>query len=630
MLNVRGSNVPWGFERPSDVVVINLGTNDNGHLGNAAEGAGAAQIAAWAQSEAKFLLELVRANNPGAVIVWCYGMMGEAARVSAPVQAAVKELNDAGDGKIFYLRLANSVASLEGIGDGHPTVAGNINRSYDLVKFIAEKTGWDYTFQPQLQTMIYLREGDYSSYSADSAGALSAGLNYAKTLTALCPAAGDAQIQAATQLAQAAWMALETETETAGAAFVGAASGQDVNASVVFTNVNLTPELVEGSMAWKLELQNNGVGVQIDTGMAGYRGSNFKIEVEYYMPSIEGRAFPNTRLGFRYTQVGGDGIDSSNVLRRAGGGNFAAAVENQWAVWTIDLTDAAFTRSVNAATDFNIIKWGDGNDATDRIDYVYIRAIRITPAGGGAGADKSELRGALGYNTGSFIYNWSGAPQQLVNFAAAALKAEQDAQKREIPVPCLCCVDSEPNPLDTLPGWARPGIETAIGKGFVPDGIQNNFTADITRAEFVTMMVMWLEYDFEMTIDELLETRGVERNPDAFSDTNDPYILAANALGIASGSDGLFSPGGTFDRQMAAALITNVFRAFGEDVDSAPPATFADIADVDGWAINAVNFVQYKGLMMGDNNRLNPRNPFDRMAAIITINNNMPSGELGL
>jgi lysophospholipase L1-like esterase len=172
----------WDFARPSDAVVINLGTNDDGQFAYAVPGA---DILGWYQSEAEYLLELVREKNPKAIIVWCYGMMGENIKTAGPIKKAVEARNNAGDTNVFYLSMANS-NNIEGRGDGHPTVAGNINRSYDLVRFIAEKTGWEYSFQPQLTAKLYSVQ-DYNieilkSYTPESVNAFSESIRDAYTL----------------------------------------------------------------------------------------------------------------------------------------------------------------------------------------------------------------------------------------------------------------------------------------------------------------------------------------------------------------------------------------------------------------------------------------------------------------
>lgn len=127
----------WNFaEHPSDVIVINLGTNDNG-----ATIKGEKITDDYMTAEAIAFLQLVRKKNPEAVIIWAYGML-EQSRGSA-IQKAVEKRNEAGDEKVFYLSLREADKTTEGIGTHlHPTIRTNIDRSMVMAEFIAAKTGW--------------------------------------------------------------------------------------------------------------------------------------------------------------------------------------------------------------------------------------------------------------------------------------------------------------------------------------------------------------------------------------------------------------------------------------------------------------------------------------------------------
>ena len=80
---------PYPFDTLADVVVINLGTNDN------SVGVSAAEF----QAGSKKLMQLAREKNPGAKIVWCTGMMGTF--YADAVQASVNELGGADSGFYF-------------------------------------------------------------------------------------------------------------------------------------------------------------------------------------------------------------------------------------------------------------------------------------------------------------------------------------------------------------------------------------------------------------------------------------------------------------------------------------------------------------------------------------------------
>lgn len=166
---------------PKDVVIINLGTNDNGATLD-----GQPVTDEYVQSETKAFLELVRKNNPNAEIVWAYGIMGSG-RTDA-IQAAIKELNDAGDNHISFFALDRINSVREGYGTGsHPTVVTAINRSFDLTEYIAEKMGWnDYQYSAQLAQQLRVAENydaDYlKPYTTDSIQALSEAINAGKAL----------------------------------------------------------------------------------------------------------------------------------------------------------------------------------------------------------------------------------------------------------------------------------------------------------------------------------------------------------------------------------------------------------------------------------------------------------------
>lgn len=175
----------WDFaSNPVDVVVINLGTNDNGAR---MKDTNEPVTDAYVQSEAKAFLELVRSKNPHAEIVWAYGIMGSG-RVNA-IKAAIKEVNDAGDNKVSFYALDQIKGLSEGYGTGsHPTVATSINRSFGLAEFIAEKTGWsDYRFDVQLAQQkrlnaAYDRE-ELKQYTEESAKKLADAMDAVDTLS---------------------------------------------------------------------------------------------------------------------------------------------------------------------------------------------------------------------------------------------------------------------------------------------------------------------------------------------------------------------------------------------------------------------------------------------------------------
>ncbi len=147
------ANAAWDFEsNPSDVIVINLGSNDGGGTYN-----GAPVTDAKMTSEAVAFLELVREKNPDAVIIWHYGLMG--APRAAALEEAVAQRREAGDDKVYFLLQRQFNATTEGTGThGHPSVQADINRSEDLVRFIAEVMGWEWDAAPMLAAQRWWSE----------------------------------------------------------------------------------------------------------------------------------------------------------------------------------------------------------------------------------------------------------------------------------------------------------------------------------------------------------------------------------------------------------------------------------------------------------------------------------------
>lgn len=179
--------------------------------------------------------------------------------------------------------------------------------------------------------------------------------------------------------------------------------------------------------------------------------------------------------------------------------------------------------------------------------------------------------------------------------------------------------------LSTASTWAREGIQAAYEKGFIPAGIQNNYTNVITRQEFCRMAVKWLEYKLGKNIDSILSEKGLSRNQNAFADTSDSDILAAFALGITSGTgNNQFTPDGKFSREQAATMIRNTCKAAGIDLSNTASAGFTDMNTASIWAVDSINFCRNNGIMSGTSSTpllFSPKGTYTREQSIITFNN---------
>lgn len=123
---------PWNFGRSrTDVVVINLGTNDASCTKGIPE-----RQEEFSKAYAEFL-GAVREKNPYAYIVCVLGMMGN--ELFPMIEKAVLQIKDE---KIFALELDGQLES-DGTGSlGHPNAVSHKKAAEKLIMKISEITGW--------------------------------------------------------------------------------------------------------------------------------------------------------------------------------------------------------------------------------------------------------------------------------------------------------------------------------------------------------------------------------------------------------------------------------------------------------------------------------------------------------
>ena len=140
--------------------------------------------------------------------------------------------------------------------------------------------------------------------------------------------------------------------------------------------------------------------------------------------------------------------------------------------------------------------------------------------------------------------------------------------------------------------WARQQVASAAAKGLMPDCLGDDLTVNITRAQFAALSV------------ELYEAMSGETAPapgeSPFSDTDDPAVIQANALGIVNGKgDGKFMPSDPVTRQEAALMLSQVYAKLGGEIPKVEAAAFADRDKVASWAVDAVAFMSDNKIVSG-------------------------------
>jgi len=170
-------------------------------------------------------------------------------------------------------------------------------------------------------------------------------------------------------------------------------------------------------------------------------------------------------------------------------------------------------------------------------------------------------------------------------------------------------IATTPN-LSTASNWAHEGITSAFNLGLIPQSLQNNFTANTTRAEFAALAVDLYE-----------NVRGGEiTGRMQFNDTNDINVQKMGYLGVVTGvGGGNFAPNSGLTREQAAVMLSRLANVIGQPLPPSAP-TFVDNASISSWAIDAVGQMQATGIMGGvGNNRFAPQGDYTREQSIITI-----------
>jgi|GEM_PF-438882 len=155
--------------------------------------------------------------------------------------------------------------------------------------------------------------------------------------------------------------------------------------------------------------------------------------------------------------------------------------------------------------------------------------------------------------------------------------------------------------------WARHPVEVLAAKGIIQGTSKDLFTptADITRADYVMLLIRTLGIDVE-TVPE--ETGFADVNLSSY------YAAAVNTarkLGIASGDEeGKFHPEARITRQDVAVLTAKALAYAGirrGESNADPIAAFNDANDISAYARESMGSLIQAGVLVGDADRLYPR-----------------------
>ncbi len=126
-----GGNAEFDFSTwQPDVIVVNLGTNDQNAFGNSMS------LDLFKNAVVDFLHTL-RECNPNAQIIWCYGMLGNS--FEAPINDAITSYADeTGDKRVSYLSLPNTDENTVGARQ-HPGILSHQQSAKVLSEYIRRR-----------------------------------------------------------------------------------------------------------------------------------------------------------------------------------------------------------------------------------------------------------------------------------------------------------------------------------------------------------------------------------------------------------------------------------------------------------------------------------------------------------
>lgn len=142
---------PWdNSSRKADIVVINLGANDNQYIiGNVGGVAGAEESArrmdAYLSAYKAFILKITSTYGRDVPIFCCYGTMGEA-NIYVPLENTLyDEFQDRGYPNVYPIKLSDGSLNGEKALHGHPNYLTHCESAEILAKAIAENTKFKMT-----------------------------------------------------------------------------------------------------------------------------------------------------------------------------------------------------------------------------------------------------------------------------------------------------------------------------------------------------------------------------------------------------------------------------------------------------------------------------------------------------
>lgn len=144
--------------------------------------------------------------------------------------------------------------------------------------------------------------------------------------------------------------------------------------------------------------------------------------------------------------------------------------------------------------------------------------------------------------------------------------------------------------------WATGELKKADDAGLIPDILQGaDLTKPITREEFCALALLLYEKSAGKS--------PAPVSPNPFTDTKNPQILKAFALGITQGTSAItFSPEVLINREQCATMLFRTIQAIhpGGGYSVAGIKDFPDQKDISSFAVEGTKFMSKLGIIKGD------------------------------
>ncbi len=146
--------------------------------------------------------------------------------------------------------------------------------------------------------------------------------------------------------------------------------------------------------------------------------------------------------------------------------------------------------------------------------------------------------------------------------------------------------------------WATTELRKADEAGLIPDILKGaDLTKPITREEFCELALLLYE-----------KTTGkspAPMSPNPFTDSKNPQVLKAFALGITTGTSATtFSPQVLINREQCATMLYRALKAIapGGSYSIAGIKDFPDQKNISAYAVEGAKYMSKLGIIKGDNN----------------------------